>query len=112
MDKILPTGAAVVVAAYVLFATWVHNLGHGVAGGDAAAGGGAPESAMGYIGGAALAVAVGLAVYGVNRLVNYWLAMSFVNHLRRKGHDADTINRRIDELPISCGLKRTMKAAG
>lgn len=113
MDKILPTGAAVVVAAYVMFATWIHNLGRGVSASDTTATDPLASSGpLGYLGGLALAVAVGLAVYGVNRLVNYWLAVSFVRRLRRKGHDPDTVNRRIDELPISGGLKRTLKAAG
>jgi hypothetical protein len=113
VDKALSIGSAILMAGLIVFAAWLFSGGfpfdrteRSLAHGLAAFGG-----PLGLWGGIGLVVVVGVAMYALHELCNYWIGLSFVRGFQKQRYSADAICARIDTIPISRGLKERLKAA-
>ncbi|MBE3070036.1 MAG: hypothetical protein IMZ66_07350 [Planctomycetes bacterium] len=113
MDKALSIGSAVILALCVLYFVWFFSAGltldtrdKSLAVGLVAFGG-----PLGFWGGVGLVAAMGVAIYGLHELCNYWVGFAYVKLLQGQGHAGEELQGRIDRLPVSRGLKKRLKAA-
>ncbi len=113
MDKAVSIGAAIIVALCLLCFVWLFSTGltldpadKSLAKGLALYGG-----PLGFWGGVALVAAVAVAIYGLHQLCNYWIGVAYVKVLQGQGCTGESLDARIDRLPLSRGLKKRMKAA-
>jgi hypothetical protein len=123
MDKAFSIGQAIVIAALLLFIAWLFSGGSGLNLLGPAWGSEQPAERslsaalemlgrpLGTWGGVGLLMAVGLACYGLQELLNYWFGLVILKTLRNRGLPPETIAARIDSVPISKGLKRRLKRA-
>jgi hypothetical protein len=64
---------------------------------------------LGTWGGVVLLGGIGLVIYGLQELCNYWFALLLVGSMKRAKHPTEEMVAKIDRSPISRGLKKRLK---
>ena len=119
MDRALSIVTAIAFVMCALLVGWFLSGGQNLIGGIDYDLPGRPRSLAGGVallggtlgtwGGIILLAGIGLFIYGLQELCNYWFGLILVKSLRKANHPREEIIAKIDRSPVSRGLKKRLK---